>query len=160
MALNLRDELLDQLLTLGIIVPAELEKLQREAEEAASELEIVLRKRRILSDPQLHSLKAIRAGSVYCNLSDYIPRLRNAELVPEELARRHAMFALFQLDDVITSPWTYRDGAFELPSGPGLGVELDRDKLDFYHRYYLEHAEVNEFFDPYRPDWVPALPLF
>lgn len=65
-----------------------------------------------------------------------------------------------QVDDVITTPWVYRDGAFELPSGPGLGVELDRDKLDFYHRYYLEHTEVNEFYDPYRPGWVPALPLF
>jgi glucarate dehydratase len=65
-----------------------------------------------------------------------------------------------QVDDVITTPWVYRDGAFEMPPGPGLGVELDRDKLDFYHRYYLEHAEVNEFFDPIRPEWVPALPLF
>jgi len=65
-----------------------------------------------------------------------------------------------QVDDVITTPWTYRDGAFELPTGPGLGVELDRDKLAFYHRYFLEHPEVNEFFDPRRPDWVPALPLF
>ncbi len=65
-----------------------------------------------------------------------------------------------QADDVITTPWVYRDGAFELPSGPGLGVELDRDKVDFYHRYYLEHTEVNEFYDPYRPGWVPALPIF
>ncbi len=65
-----------------------------------------------------------------------------------------------QSDDIITRPWEYRDGAFELPTGPGLGVEIDRDKLDFYHRYYLDHAEVNEFYDPYRPDWVPAVPLF
>jgi glucarate dehydratase len=65
-----------------------------------------------------------------------------------------------QADDIITSPWTYRDGAFELPAGPGLGVEIDRDKLDFYHRYFLEHQEVNEFYDPNRPGWVPALPLF
>jgi glucarate dehydratase len=65
-----------------------------------------------------------------------------------------------QVDDVITAPWVYRDGAFELPPGPGLGVELDRDKVDFYHRYYLDHSEVNEFYDPYRPGWVPALPIF
>ena len=38
--------------------------------------------------------------------------------------------------------------------------ELDRDKVDFYHRYFLEHQEVNEFYDPYRPGWVPALPMF
>jgi glucarate dehydratase len=65
-----------------------------------------------------------------------------------------------QADDIITAPWTYRDGAFELPTGPGLGVEIDRDKLDFYHRYFLEHQEVNEFYDPNRSGWVPALPLF
>ena len=65
-----------------------------------------------------------------------------------------------QVDDIITTPWTYRDGRFELPAGPGLGVELDRDKLDCYHRYFLENIEVNEFYDPYRPGWVPAIPLF
>jgi glucarate dehydratase len=65
-----------------------------------------------------------------------------------------------QADDIITTPWVYRDGAFELPTGPGLGVELDRDKVDFYHRYFLDHQEVNEFYDPYRPGWVPALPIF
>ncbi len=65
-----------------------------------------------------------------------------------------------QVDDIITEPWVYRAGRFELPTGPGLGVELDRDKLDFYHRHFLENAEVNEFYDPYRPGWVPALPIF
>ena len=65
-----------------------------------------------------------------------------------------------QADDIITAPWVYRDGRFELPQGPGLGVEIDRDKLDFYHRYFEDHAEVNEFYDPYRPGWVPAMPIF
>jgi glucarate dehydratase len=65
-----------------------------------------------------------------------------------------------QADDVITEPWTYRDGRFELPRGPGLGVEIDRDKLDHYHRNFLENVEVNEFYDPFRPGWVPALPIF
>ncbi len=65
-----------------------------------------------------------------------------------------------QVDDVITEPWRYRDGAFELPTRPGLGVDLDPDKVAHYHRHYLDHAEVNEFYDPLRPGWVPALPLF
>ncbi|MDP9482021.1 MAG: hypothetical protein M3P84_02230, partial [Chloroflexota bacterium] len=65
-----------------------------------------------------------------------------------------------QVDDIITTPWTYREGRFELPTGPGLGVELDRDKLQHYHRYFLENVEVNEFYDPYRPTWVPAIPIF
>jgi glucarate dehydratase len=65
-----------------------------------------------------------------------------------------------QTDDIITKPWVYRDGRFDLPEGSGLGVELDRDKLDFYHRFFLDNVEVNEFYDPYRPGWVPALPIF
>jgi glucarate dehydratase len=65
-----------------------------------------------------------------------------------------------QADDIITAPWAYRDGRFELPTGPGLGVEIDRDKLAFYHRHFLDNLEVNEFYDPYRPGWVPALPIF
>jgi glucarate dehydratase len=65
-----------------------------------------------------------------------------------------------QTGDVITEPWVYRNGSFELPTGPGLGVELDRDQLDRYHRYFLDHQEVNEFYDPKRPGWVPSLPLF
>jgi glucarate dehydratase len=65
-----------------------------------------------------------------------------------------------QADDIITTPWVYRDGRFELPTGPGLGVELDRDKLEFYHRHFLDNVEVNEFYDPNRPGWVPAIPLF
>lgn len=39
-------------------------------------------------------------------------------------------------------------------------MELDPDKIAFYHRYFEEHSEVNEFYDPWRPEWVPALPLF
>lgn len=65
-----------------------------------------------------------------------------------------------QADDIITQPWTYSDGRFALPTGPGLGIEIDRDKLDFYHRNFLDTPEVNEFYDPYRPGWVPALPIF
>jgi glucarate dehydratase len=65
-----------------------------------------------------------------------------------------------QADDIITTPWAYRDGRFELPKGPGLGVEIDQDKLAFYHRQFLDNVEVNEFYDPYRPGWVPALPIF
>jgi glucarate dehydratase len=65
-----------------------------------------------------------------------------------------------QLDDVITQPWVYSEGRFELPKGVGLGVELDRDKVNYYHRHYLDHAEVNEFYDPHRPAWVPGVPIF
>jgi len=65
-----------------------------------------------------------------------------------------------QVDDVITEPIRYEQGHFRVPQGPGLGVELDREKVEKYHRYYLEHGATNEFYDPWRPGWIPALPLF
>lgn len=65
-----------------------------------------------------------------------------------------------QADDIIAEPWRFEAGHLAVPSAPGLGVEIDRDKLDRYHRYYEEHTEVNEFYDPHRPGWVPALPIF
>jgi glucarate dehydratase len=39
-----------------------------------------------------------------------------------------------QVEDVITEPHRYIDGGFNVPSGPGLGVELDEDKLRYLER--------------------------
>jgi hypothetical protein len=39
-------------------------------------------------------------------------------------------------------------------------VELDPEKVEKYHRLYLEQGQVNEFYDTRRPGWVPALPIF
>jgi muconate cycloisomerase len=36
------------------------------------------------------------------------------------------------LDDIITRPFEYRDGNLVVPSGPGLGIELDEDKVGRY----------------------------
>ncbi len=65
-----------------------------------------------------------------------------------------------QVDDIITRPHKYQDGCMNVPPGPGLGVELDEDKIDKYHRYYKQTGAVNEFLDPHRPNWVPNLPIF
>jgi len=65
-----------------------------------------------------------------------------------------------QLDDVITRPHTWADGVMRVPTGPGLGVALDREQLDKCHRRYLERGDAIEFFDPRRPGWTPHLPLW
>ena len=65
-----------------------------------------------------------------------------------------------QVDDVITKPFRYHQGAIHVPEGPGLGVELDEEKVEKYHRFYKEQGSVNEFMDPHRPGWVPNLPIF
>jgi len=65
-----------------------------------------------------------------------------------------------QVDDVITRPFRYHQGCMQVPEGPGLGVELDEEKVAKYHRLYKEQGSVNEFMDPHRPGWVPNLPIF
>jgi muconate cycloisomerase len=40
--------------------------------------------------------------------------------------------ARYYTDDLVTEPFGYRDGCLEVPSGPGLGVELDDEKVARY----------------------------
>lgn len=41
---------------------------------------------------------------------------------------------LLLTEDIITRPIGYRDFSVVLPEGPGLGVEIDPDKLEHYRR--------------------------
>lgn len=62
-------------------------------------------------------------------------------------------------DDVIVGgPLRYVDGAIDVPTGPGLGVELDRDKLEQYAEYYREVGGYTYDRDPTRPDWYALVP--
>ena len=65
-----------------------------------------------------------------------------------------------QTGDVITTPFKYQKGHLVVPNGPGLGVEVDWDLVRKYNQLYKKQGEVNEFYDPQRPNWVPALPIF
>jgi len=65
-----------------------------------------------------------------------------------------------QVGDILTKPLVYKQGFMDVPNGPGLGVEVDWDMVEKYHRLYKAEGQVNEFYDPRRPDWVPALPIF
>ncbi|MDP1730479.1 MAG: enolase C-terminal domain-like protein [Devosia sp.] len=63
------------------------------------------------------------------------------------------------IDDVIKGgPMRYVDGEIAVPSGSGLGVELDRDKLAKYAEYYREVGGYTYDRDPTRPDWYAMLP--
>lgn len=37
-------------------------------------------------------------------------------------------------DDIVTNPMVFKDCKLELPKGPGLGIEVDEDKLNHYKR--------------------------
>jgi glucarate dehydratase len=62
-------------------------------------------------------------------------------------------------DDIIVGgKMAYVDGAIAVPTGPGLGVELDRDKLARYAEYYREVGGYLYDRDPTRPDWYSIQP--
>lgn len=63
------------------------------------------------------------------------------------------------VDDVIRGgKMAYVDGAISVPAGPGLGVDLDRDKLGTYAELYKTLGGYPYDRDPARPDWYPLLP--
>lgn len=51
---------------------------------------------------------------------------------------------LEQADDVIAEPFEFEGGCLAVPDGPGLGVELDREKLNRYHELYLELGDHDD----------------
>ncbi|MEV6284338.1 enolase C-terminal domain-like protein [Kribbella sp. NPDC051770] len=62
-------------------------------------------------------------------------------------------------DDIIAGgKLPYADGAIAVPDGPGLGVELDRDKLAEYAELFRELGPYPYDRDPARPGWYPLLP--
>jgi glucarate dehydratase len=62
-------------------------------------------------------------------------------------------------DDVIEGGlMPYKDGAIRVPTGPGLGVKLNREKLREYHELYLRLGGYPYDRDPARPEWTPVLP--
>jgi glucarate dehydratase len=62
-------------------------------------------------------------------------------------------------DDIIEGgKLKYEDGAIRVPSGPGLGVRLDRDKLAEYEEHYKRLGPYPYDQDPGRPGWTPLIP--
>ncbi|MDB4917781.1 MAG: mandelate racemase [Gemmatimonadetes bacterium] len=63
------------------------------------------------------------------------------------------------VDDVIVGgKMQYVNGAIAVPTEPGLGVKLDRDKLGEYHENFLRLGGYPYDRDPLRPDWTPLVP--
>ncbi len=62
-------------------------------------------------------------------------------------------------DDIIEGgPLQYEDGAIDVPTGPGLGVKLNRDKLAEYKELYARLGGYPYDQDPSRPSWAPLVP--
>lgn len=62
-------------------------------------------------------------------------------------------------DDIIEGGlMKYEAGAIKVPTGPGLGVELDRDKLAKYAELYKRLGPYPYDQDPLRLGWSPTVP--
>jgi len=62
-------------------------------------------------------------------------------------------------DDIIVGgKMQYVDGEIALPKGPGLGVEVDRDKLAHYADHYRKVGGYTYDRDPQRPGWYSIQP--
>lgn len=64
----------------------------------------------------------------------------------------HQQFVQILEHDLLTEPLEFRDGGLDVPSGPGLGIELDRKAIEHYGRLYREYGE----FEGYSPGFDPS----
>ena len=63
------------------------------------------------------------------------------------------------VDDIIVGgKLKYENGSIAVPTGPGLGVKLDRDKLGEYSELYQRLGGYPYDQDPLRPGWTPTVP--
>ena len=62
-------------------------------------------------------------------------------------------------DDIIAGgKLKYEAGAIAVPTAPGLGVKLDRDKVAEYRELYIRLGSYPYDQDPLRPGWTPTIP--
>ncbi|HEV8446077.1 MAG TPA: enolase C-terminal domain-like protein [Gemmatimonadaceae bacterium] len=63
------------------------------------------------------------------------------------------------VDDVIQGgKVSYCRGSIPVPTAPGLGVKLDRDRLGMYHEAFCRLGGYPYDQDPLRPGWAPLVP--
>jgi len=63
------------------------------------------------------------------------------------------------VDDIIEGgKFAYQRGAIAVPTAPGLGVRLNRDKLAEYSEMYKRLGSYPYDQDPLRPGWTPTIP--
>jgi glucarate dehydratase len=62
-------------------------------------------------------------------------------------------------DDVIVGgKLAYCNGSIAVPTAPGLGIKLDRDRMAEYHEMFLRLGTYPYDQDPLRPGWAPLIP--
>lgn len=70
-----------------------------------------------------------------------------------------SLFRMQTSDVIAEGPFSPRNNVVAVPEGPGLGVTLDRDRLAWCHRHFVENGPMNKYHDPDRPGTFRRLPL-
>jgi glucarate dehydratase len=70
-----------------------------------------------------------------------------------------SLFHMQPLDVIAEGPFRPRNNVLPVPTAPGIGVTLDRDRLGFCHRLFVEQGAYDKFHDPDRPGVFRRLPL-
>ncbi|WP_066550655.1 MULTISPECIES: enolase C-terminal domain-like protein [unclassified Sphingomonas] len=85
--------------------------------------------------------------------------IHTASTIPEMRFAGDAHYHYLTDDIIEGGPMRYANGAIRVPTGPGLGVTLDEDKMAHYERYYEQVGDYYARFhvDPKRPDWMPMV---
>lgn len=85
--------------------------------------------------------------------------VHTASTIPEMITSGDAHYHYLEDDIIAGGKLPYVNGAIQVPTGPGLGVELDPEKMDKYERYYEEVGDYYARFhrDDRRPEWVPTI---
>jgi glucarate dehydratase len=85
--------------------------------------------------------------------------LHTASTIPEMVYAGDAHYHHLADDIIAGGPLRYENGSMAVPTGPGLGVVLDPEKMDKYERLFERKGDYNARFktDPRRPDWHPVI---
>jgi L-alanine-DL-glutamate epimerase-like enolase superfamily enzyme len=107
---------------------------------------------------QLGGLVPFRDAAAMCEVAN-VPIIKHAfgDLAITTIAATHVLGTLAspQLGhqqhltilehDLLTTPVEFVDGAIAVPTGPGLGIELDQEAVRFYEDVYREHGEFEGY---------------
>jgi L-alanine-DL-glutamate epimerase-like enolase superfamily enzyme len=107
---------------------------------------------------QLGGLVPFRDAAAMCEVAN-VPIIKHAfgDLAITTIAAAHVLGTLAspQLGhqqyltilehDLLAAPVEFVDGAIPVPTGPGLGIELDQEAVRFYEDVYREHGEFEGY---------------
>lgn len=90
------------------------------------------------------------ASAVYLHLAAAFPHIREPS---------QSLFRQQPIDVIEEGPFRPSGNLVTVPTGPGLGVTLSREKLAHCHRLFRDHGPYNKFHDSDRPGVFRRLPL-